>query len=97
MQQFYTKDEPFKFYKRIEQLSYGILSINENFLVQKTNLEKIFESILVNLFTQIKVYAEEVQRLNIKIKNKNIFIIMQDIPFASALKFHLLYILLLLL
>ena len=55
------------FSEKIKNLNTQFYSDKENYLLTKSSLEKINDDLFTNLFKQINIYMEEIQRLNKKI------------------------------
>ncbi|MCQ2819489.1 MAG: hypothetical protein MJ252_19675, partial [archaeon] len=67
LQKYYTNEENKNFFKKADKLAHLFLSIIDKYLLQVKSLEITKDSIFDNLFTQIKIYSQEIERLNSKI------------------------------
>ena len=67
--QFYPKDESV-FKKKIDKLNYRFYLETEKFLTNKTESEKCHDQLFMILFKQISLYIQEIERLNILLRDK---------------------------
>jgi hypothetical protein len=67
--QFYPKDESV-FKKKIDKLNYRFYLETEKFLNNKTESEKCQDQLFMILFKQISLYVQEIERLNIILREK---------------------------
>ncbi len=67
---YYNKDEGNILMKKINKLNMNFYMLSERYLKHRNDLEKINDSLFLNLFKQISVYIEEIEKLNLKIKDK---------------------------
>lgn len=67
---FYMKDDVSKFMKKIDKLNLNFMLLSDKYLKHQKEVEKVKDNLFINLFKQISVYVEEIERLNIKIKDK---------------------------
>ena len=66
---FYTKDEN-SFLKKISKFNMNFFILSDKYLKMKTDLDKMNDNIYLNLFKQINAYIEEIERLNLKLREK---------------------------
>ncbi len=66
---FYNKDESL-FKKKVDKLNFRFYLETDKFLNFKHEMEKSQDHLFLLLFKQISVYVEEIERLNVKIKDK---------------------------
>jgi hypothetical protein len=67
--QFYPKDESV-FKKKIDKLNYRFYLETEKYLNNKTESEKCQDQLFMILFKQISLYIQEIERLNILLREK---------------------------
>jgi hypothetical protein len=67
--QFYPKDESV-FKKKIDKLNYRFYLETEKYLTNKTESEKCHDQLFMILFKQISLYIQEIERLNILLREK---------------------------
>lgn len=71
LQSFYYKEkETNSFLKQIDKLNLSFSSYSDKYLNLKSEIDKISDSLFINLFKQISLYVEEIERLNFKLKEK---------------------------
>lgn len=66
---FYHKDESL-FKKKIDKLNLRFYLETDKFLNLKQDLEKSQDHLFLYLFKQVSLYIEEIEKLNIKLKEK---------------------------
>jgi hypothetical protein len=66
---YYTKDESV-FKKKVDKLNIRFFLENDKFTALKSDIEKSEDNLFVILFKQISVYIQEIERLNIKLKER---------------------------
>jgi len=66
---FYIKDEN-SFLKKISKFNMNFFILSDKYLKMKTDLDKMNDNIYLNLFKQINAYIEEIERLNLKLREK---------------------------
>lgn len=67
---YYTKDDTNKFMKQIDKLNISFLILSDKYLKQQNEINKVKDNLFMNLFKQISIYVEEIERLNLKIKER---------------------------
>lgn len=67
---FYMKEDANKFMKKIDKLNLNFMILSDKYLKHQKEVEKVKDNLFINLFKQISIYVEEIERLNIKIKDK---------------------------
>ena len=67
---FYMKEDANKFMKKIDKLNLNFMILSDKYLKHQKEVEKVKDNLFINLFKQISLYVEEIERLNIKIKDK---------------------------
>lgn len=67
---YYSKEESSRFISKINKLNYNFQLLSDKYLTKQKDLDKIKEDLFLNLFKQIGIYIEEVEHLNIKLKEK---------------------------
>ena len=67
---YYSKDEGNKFISKLNKLNLNFLSISDKYLSKQKDIDKLKDNLFFNLFKQINIYIEEIERLNIKLKAK---------------------------
>ena len=66
---FYNKDDS-QFKKKIDKLNFRFYLETDKFINFKHDVEKSQDNLFLFLFKQISVYVEEIERLNLKLKEK---------------------------
>jgi len=66
---YYTKDESV-FKKKVDKLNIRFFVENDRFTALKSDIEKSQDNLFVILFKQISVCIKEIERLNIKLKER---------------------------
>ena len=59
-----------KFLSKIDKLNITFLVLSDKYLKQQNEINKVKDSLFINLFKQISLYVEEIERLNKKIIEK---------------------------
>jgi hypothetical protein len=67
---YYSKDEGNKFIAKLNKLNLSFLSISDKYYSKQKDIDKLKDNLFFNLFKQINIYIEEIERLNIKLKAK---------------------------
>ena len=67
---FYSKEEGNKFMKKINKLNISFLILSDKYLKHQNEIEKVKDNLFINLFKQISIYVEEIERLNVKIRER---------------------------
>ena len=67
---FYSKEEGNKFMKKINKLNISFLILSDKYLKHQNEIEKVKDNLFINLFKQISIYVEEIERLNMKIRER---------------------------
>ena len=67
---YYSKEESSRFISKINKLNFNFQMLSDKYLTKQKDLDKIKEELFLNLFKQIGIYIEEVEHLNIKLKEK---------------------------
>jgi hypothetical protein len=67
---YYSKDEGNKFISKLNKLNLNFLSISDKYQSKQKDIDKLKDNLFFNLFKQINIYIEEIERLNIKLKAK---------------------------
>ena len=67
---YYNKDDGNILMKKINKLNMNFYMLSERYLKNKNDLEQINDNLFLTLFKQISIFIEEIEKLNIKIKEK---------------------------
>ena len=67
---FYPREEGGKFLQKIEKLNLNFLILSDKYLKRQSEIEKVKDNLFINLFKQISLYVEEIEKLNLRIKEK---------------------------
>lgn len=67
---FYPREEGSKFLQKIEKLNLNFLILSDKYLKRQSEIEKVKDNLFINLFKQISLYVEEIEKLNLRIKEK---------------------------
>lgn len=67
---FYSKEDGNKFMKKINKLNISFLILSDKYLKHQNEIEKVKDNLFINLFKQISIYVEEIERLNVKIRER---------------------------
>ena len=70
LQDFYNKEDGNIFIKKMNKLNMQFSIMSEKYIKIKNELEKINDILFMNLFKQINIYIEEIEKLNFKMKEK---------------------------
>lgn len=71
LQSFYYKNtQTNSFLKQIDRLNQSFSSYSDKYLNLKSEIDKVSDSLFINLFKQISLYVEEIERLNLKLKEQ---------------------------
>ena len=70
LQDFYNKEDGNIFIKKMNKLNMQFSIMSEKYIKIKNDLEKINDILFMNLFKQINIYIEEIEKLNFKMKEK---------------------------
>ena len=65
---YHNKDYGNIIIKKINKLNMNFYMLSEKYLKFKTDMQKINDNLFLNLFKQISIYIEEIEKLNLKIK-----------------------------
>ena len=65
---YHNKDDGSILMKKINKLNMNFYMLSEKYLKFKTDMQKINDNLFLNLFKQISIYIEEIEKLNLKIK-----------------------------
>ena len=67
---YYNKEEGNIFMKKINKLNMNFSVMTEKYIKTKSILDKINDNLFLNLFKQISTYIEEIEKLNLKMKER---------------------------
>ena len=67
---YYKKEEGNIFMKKINKLNMNFSVMTEKYIKTKSILDKINDNLFLNLFKQISTYIEEIEKLNLKMKER---------------------------
>ena len=67
---YYNKEEGNIFMKQINTLNMNFSVMTEKYIKTKSILDKINDNLFLNLFKQISTYIEEIEKLNLKMKER---------------------------
>ena len=70
LQDFYNKEDGNIFIKKLNKLNMKFSIMSEKYIKTKNDLDKINDILFMNLFKQINIYIEEIEKLNFKMKEK---------------------------
>ena len=66
---YYNKDDGNIIMKKINKLNMNFYMLSERYLKYRNDIDKINDSLFLNLFKQISIYIEEIEKLNLKLKD----------------------------
>ena len=65
---YYNKDDGNIIMKKINKLNMNFYMLSERYLKHRNDIDKINDCLFLNLFKQINIYIEEIEKLNLKLK-----------------------------
>ena len=65
---YYNKDDGNIIMKKINKLNMNFYMLSERYLKYRNDIDKINDCLFLNLFKQINIYIEEIEKLNLKLK-----------------------------